>query len=429
MADSKRALGISSLDLTNIRGFRTFNLDLGEPPRRRTIFLGKNGTCKSTLLRSIAIGLADAVDSTNLLSEPLGELIGNRGDEGLIDIELIDFNLPLRETISYTKPIRRREGKEGLAERRPGEEISVVLRTAGPLAHGEKSNPTDDWIFLCGYGAGRFGSGSDTSRNYRIADSVATLFRYSQTLIDPELTLRRLKDALDEPTYDAVLKRIRSGLGLSREDEIKTSTKGGVFVEGPTMGGRFPLEALADGYRLSFNWILDLYAWALRADAIDSEGQVSGILLIDEIEQHLHPSLQAEVLPRLSELFPKMQLFVTTHSPLVVLDAKPEEVVVLRREGNEIVAEPHVPDFRGYSAEDVLTDPRLFDTPEVFGSEKREALERHRELAAIPQGQRRPEENAELFSLAAGLRDQPVPESRESAVVRELRELVAKGQL
>src|SRR5882757_8308351 len=97
--------------------------------------------------------------------------------------------------------------------------------------------------------------------------------------------------------------------------------------------------------------------------------------------------MQAEILPRLSELFPKMQIFATTHSPLVALDAAPEELIVLRREGDHVVVAPEIPDYLGYSVDDMLSDPRLFDS-EVHGTETREKLARFRELAAIPKAER-----------------------------------------
>ena len=135
--------------------------------------------------------------------------------------------------------------------------------------------------------------------------------------------------------------------------------------------------------------------------------------------------MQAEILPRLSDLFPKMQIFATTHSPLVALDAKPEELVVLRREGNHVIAEKHVPDFSGFSAEDMLSDPRLFDT-EVYGSEAQEKLSQYRELVSIPQDVRSPEQRERLRSLAASISSFEGPADSENETSRLLKELTAK---
>jgi len=157
-------------------------------------------------------------------------------------------------------------------------------------------------------------------------------------------------------------------------------------------------------------------------------GYIRGILLIDEIEQHLHPSMQAEILPRLSDLFPQMQIFATTHSPLVALDATPEELIVLRWEGDQVVVAPEVPDYLGYSVEDMLSDPRLFDS-EIYGTETREKLSRYRELAAIPKDERDADQRREIRSLAQEMRAfESLPE-QENETSRVLKELMAKYDL
>ena len=221
-------------------------------------------------------------------------------------------------------------------------------------------------------------------------DGVYTLFDYRRTLLDPELTLRRLRDFLGTDRYERTLTGIKRALGLGSEDEISLPRGGGVELSGPSIGGRIRLEGWADGYRMTFNWMLDFYGRVVNADMINlinREGHVRGIILIDEIEQHLHPSMQAEILPRITEVFPEIQLIATTHSPLVALDAKPDELVVLRREGNEVVREEDVPDYTGYSAEDMLVDERLFDT-EIYSPEMREKVGRYRELAPLPKATR-----------------------------------------
>lgn len=411
---------IARVRLTTIRGFKYLDLKFhsaGEKPRKKTLIIGKNGTCKSSLLRAISIGLADRTDASRLISEPIGGgLISHESMVGEIEIELLRVSLPFTSRVSTTT-LARIGGKEVIREK----DWQRSSR-GGPRMSSEP--------FVVGYGAGRFdrGSDSETAREYRLADSVYTLFNYRQSLMGSELTLRRLNDFLETDSYDRTLLGIKRALGLSEEDEIKLPHGGGVEISGPSVGNTIRLEAWADGYRMTFSWILDLYAWAMRADCIDRDGHVEGILLIDEIEQHLHPSMQAEILPRLSELFPKMQIFATTHSPLVALDAKQEELVVLRREGDRIVAQESVPDFTGYSAEDMLADPRLFDS-EVYGQETREKLHEYRELALIPQEERTPPQRRRLRSLAVEVGSFGQAEDRESETTRVLKQLIAKHNL
>lgn len=398
---------IARIRLLNLRGFRELDLDLRGPDgrsRMRTLIIGKNGTCKTTVLRAIALGVCDISDGNALLAEPIGGLLSEGADAGAIHIYL-EGGVGRKSDLETQ--IRRSNGKDGIPIQR---------------ARNHKQ------LFVCGYGAGRYGVGPDTGREYRIADSVYTLFDYRRTLLDPELTLRRLQDFLGTAKYEAALGGIKNALGLSAEDEIRLPAGGGIELSGPTIGGTIRLEGWADGYRLTFSWLLDLYGWAMRADRITPSGGIRGIVLVDEVDQHLHPSMQAEILPRLSAALPEVQLFATTHSPLVALDARPEELVVLRREGGQVVAEQSVPDFSGYSAEDMLADERLFDT-DPYAPEMRETLSRYRSLAAIPKGQRGAAQTRELRDLALDIEARPLPESREGDMVRELKRLIDKHGL
>jgi predicted ATP-binding protein involved in virulence len=174
--------------------------------------------------------------------------------------------------------------------------------------------------------------------------------------------------------------------------------------------------------------MLDLYSWAIQAERINTSGEIEGILLIDEIEQHLHPSMQAAAMKRLSEALPRMQVIATTHSPLVAMGVSPDEVVPLRREENRVVKEDAVPDFRGWSAEDLLVDDRLFDTS-AYAPQTTEQLQKYQQLAEIPPEQRSSAEKNELKNLAQTLLKQQLPEVRESETSKDLKKLIEKHQL
>ncbi len=395
---------ITRIQLDNIRGFRDLALDVRTAegsPRLRTLIIGKNGTGKSTLLRAVALGLLPPGEALSLFQTPLGKL-DPVGPEGKIEIRLA---ANFADRFTNTLDIHH-----------------------SPLPFAFDLGARYDKSFVCAYGAGRYGTKTEPSPGYRASAAVSSLFRYEQALLDPELTLYRLQSVFDSEIYARTLLGVKRALGLTPEDSIETRKGGGIEVSGPSVGGTIPFESWADGYRLTFSWILDLYGWAMQAEAIDEEGRVEGILLIDEIEQHLHPSMQAEILPRLSELFPKMQIFATTHSPLVALDARPEELVVLKREGDQVVAVQDVPDFAGYSVEDMLADPRIFDS-EVYGGEMREKLVRYRDLAAVPKGERGPVVRGELHSLATELRSLETYSEQENETSKLLRGLVAKYDL
>jgi len=93
-------------------------------------------------------------------------------------------------------------------------------------------------------------------------------------------------------------------------------------------------ETLPMGYKRLFSLVIDL---AYRCYILNESIESNGIVLIDEIELHLHPTLQQEVLQRLKKTFPLIQFIVTTHSPLVISNFKADannKIIKLEHDGN-----------------------------------------------------------------------------------------------
>ncbi|NIM47997.1 MAG: AAA family ATPase [Gemmatimonadales bacterium] len=407
------AFYVSRISMRHVRSFGELDLDLtigsgagSSTPRLHTILIGENGTGKTTLLRAIAVGLADEKDTSGLLAESTGQFVAEGAPQATIELELLESGgQEKRETL--TTVIKSENGQDVLGEKKPG---------------------TFGAGLVCGYGVSRANEGSDTGRVYRVVDSVYTLFNPTEPLIGTELGLRRLKDFLGSEWYPRVMESIKEALGLDSAVTITLVKGGGVRVSGPGIGKDIPLEGWADGYRMTLAWILDLYVWAMRAECITPTGDVTGIVLLDELEQHLHPSMQVGLPSRLSTLLPHVQIIATTHSPLVALGVEPDELVVLKRDGNNVLAHESVRDFHGYSVEDVLADPRLFDSA-VYGPEVNEKLRRYRELASKPRSRRSRREESELKELGSELAAQQIPELRENPALRELQTILKKHNL
>ena len=413
---------LKGLQIKSIRGFNSLELAFhsDNSPRLRTLIIGRNGTCKTSLLRSIVLGWVSEEDGISLLAEDNGPLLPSEKNRGLIGVTRIDTDSGAN---AYEETVISSTGT--------GEKLSRGERTTiGPeypptsesdLAEAAGTPPAVP--FMCAFGVGRNpGGGTAPHRGYRLYDSVLYLFDYGKNLIDPELALRRLGDYTDKEKVETRLKR---ALDLSEDDSFHFPRGGGIHLKGPTVGkNSVPIQAWADGYRMTFSWLLDLYAQAMQAEAIDEEGEIGGILLIDEIEQHLHPSMQTGILDRISDMLPKMQIIATTHSPLTALACRPGELIVLCREGEQVVAHTDFPDFTGFSVEDLLTHRDFFNTP-PYRQETNHKLEIYHGLVSIPPAQRSATQKAELAALTAELqRHQYIPPENET-LLEEIRKMMA----
>ena len=136
--------------------------------------------------------------------------------------------------------------------------------------------------------------------------------------------------------WHAVETALHRLLGITR---IEVDAGGNVHVEHPQFK-RVRLDALSDGYLVTASWVIDMMArWIEHREALDKPvgddilAQMTGLALIDEIDQHLHPRWQLSIVHNIRELFPRMSFIVTTHNPLTLQGALPSEVYVVRWNG------------------------------------------------------------------------------------------------
>ena len=82
------------------------------------------------------------------------------------------------------------------------------------------------------------------------------------------------------------------------------------------------------------------------------------IVLIDEIDLHLHPQWQRDVISIVSKIFKNVQFIVTTHSPLVIQSLEEVNLYVLTRENEQVsVKRSPITNFSGWTVEEILRDP------------------------------------------------------------------------
>jgi len=202
-------------------------------------------------------------------------------------------------------------------------------------------------MLVLGYGARRF---FDTRKRDRPVGGAARV----RTLFDPLATIPYPADWLRQQTgsrLDTIAAALRIILTLGEDDELIVTPD---FIGVRANGRVVSIDALSEGYRSVFVMVVDIIRELL--EHWGNIEQAQAVVLIDELETHLHPRWKMQVMGSLRRVFPRVQFIVTTHDPLCLRGMDDGEVVVLHLDKNRRVQQrKDLPKVSGMSAEQLLT--------------------------------------------------------------------------
>lgn len=324
---------IDRFALENVRLFEALEL---ATPSNINVFVGANASGKTTILEALAALLRVVVDRTDL-----GQFLHEDDVRELREPKTykIEKQYPLR----VTAKIRRTKNDVALEviERAGfwGREGTVGVWMNSLAKDIRDLMPID--LPICAY----YG----VQRAYQPRDK-ATL-----EIVGPESRLDGYRNALDGRLDPVPFQRWL----MTMEIDARQNKKSNVYLETVQeavrqciegcegvqyttprdevvlhfSGGRWQrFRELSDGYRLMLATIADI---ALRCVSLNPHlgaaalKETSGVVLIDEIDLHLHPNWQRRVIGDLRRVFPRIQFFMTTHSPFIVQSLRANEVFSL----------------------------------------------------------------------------------------------------
>ena len=360
----RRAAYFLSLTLENVRCFgpkQTLDLSDGNgKPAPWTIILGLNGAGKTTVLQSLVGCLptpppSELADRPNVYwpqfvasyrENPHGFRRGDQSHPANWDIEVaVSDSLTGLHWVTALFPFQ--------------------IGRLGALVMKPSSDPTDiPWC--CGYGAGRR-LGAAILSEPGSDDSTATLFSDKADLRNPEEWLLRLDYAASKPSHIKAKRAARLNqvkgllLGFLLDvDDIRLTTAESTNptsrAEFKTPYGWVPLKQLGYGYQTLITWVADLASRMVERypDSPDPLAEPA-VVLVDEIDLHLHPIWQRKLIGFLTERFSNTQFIATAHSPLVAQAAADATLAVLRREGDHVVIDNDVDNIRNWRVDQILT--------------------------------------------------------------------------
>ena len=363
-----------SLEVENFRCFgpkQTLNLATKDGrPARWTVILGENGVGKTTLLRRFANfqpvkGELTHKEPTSFYSEP-------RCSSGVSLAALFDRNDIYRPESNSKFSLSADYSLGYLEEQKRSGSGTLYLTIEGHHATVRAGDITLSNMVCFGYGASRRMGKSNLS-DKRDDDNCASLF-------DDDAELLNAEEWLLQADYAASRKSPRQRQAVKQRDRVKeiltallpdvkdiriAEGEGSFsvpYVEFQTPYGWVRLQNLSLGYRALITWMVDL-ASRLFDHYPNSDDPLAqpAVVLVDEIDLHLHPRWQRTLMQFLSGIFKNTQFIVTAHSPLVVQAADEDaNIVLLRREGDHVVIENDKETIRGWRVDQILTS-------ELFG--------------------------------------------------------------
>ncbi len=403
---------ISKLKIKNIKCFKEIEIPFendNNDIKNWSLIVGDNGSGKTTILRSLALGLCDREGASALLSELYGDFLRQGTNEGEIKVTLKDT-----QNNEYKITTKIEGDNEAVSQTTNPESIQDIRREISAVA----------------YGASRSIMGTNSYNGYALVDSLYTLFNYEASLQNTELGARRIKDHNNDE-WEKTKETLKKILMFDESDEISLETAG-LYVKKSNIG-KISLNALSDGYQSLTSVILDFLSWKLLGveEGFDLNN-LSGIFILDEIEQHLHPRWQRNIIKLLSEQFPDIQFICTTHTPICALglndlDCTSQLVKASYDNNHSSVDLFDLKDkFKGYRADQILTSDifGLSDTRSISIENK---LEEYRKIYLMPEDKRSSDEREKLQNIEEELKYLPMWENEEDRKTREkLIELLGK---
>jgi predicted ATP-binding protein involved in virulence len=349
---------IKSVKINNIRSIQNFQMEF-ESPVGWHVLIGDNGAGKSSIIRSIALALVGPEEALGLRAD-WRDWLNRQSNEGRI-LLCIESSIQDKHT-----------GKQGRLKNQYIPNIIEFKRNNGSVSFSsgkdDGPNPSkynwgqgDGW-FSVAYGPyRRFAGGNQEwtkvfysqpklgahlsafGEDVALTEAIEWLVKLQYQSLEYQNNIRQEKEPIG--IISNLKKLINSADFLPHKAEIDSISSDGVlFKDG--YGSLIHVNQLSDGYRSMLSLTFELIRQLVRvygADAvfinISQDNMIidlPGVVLIDEIDAHLHPTWQTRVGQWFTKYFPNIQFIVTTHSPLICRACEKGTIWKLAPPGSEI---------------------------------------------------------------------------------------------
>ncbi|MNB88335.1 hypothetical protein D3C75_353460 [compost metagenome] len=331
---------IEYIELRNVRGI-TFKHTFERKGKNESWFmlLGENGTGKTTVLKAVAMALTGSwrglgIKASSFLTS---------GDRAEILVKFEGANKPVRVQINH----------QDVIQLTPPPPMPVVAYGAVRLIPNRplrQVNQPEHW---------------NNVRNLFANKSPGYFVNHPAEWLEDQENLIR-----------DIARTILDVLPFEGQDQIgMVVERGKAYIE--LNGHRIALHELSSGYQSVIALITDIARTLHQTSGISKFAE--GVVLIDEIDAHLHPSWKLTIVDRLRTAFPRMQFIVTSHDPLCLRGTHYGEIAVMKRTGENVTIMKDLPDHEGMRVDQILTS-EFFDLNTTLDSETDNLITQYQRL-------------------------------------------------
>lgn len=356
---------IDRLELENFRCYENASFDWHP---NFNLIVGKNATGKTALLDGMAVAMGSwllgirGYDSRHIRDDDIRN-VARETPSGFVfkpqDFVSVKANgVVMDRAISWKRELRL-GGRTTIGDAK----AIRKLAEAAARATEDVSLPVISY-----YGTGRLWLEPRQTQKVKSPTSITAKAKLNpleayRNSVDPRLSSKQLIEWIARQAWIAYQQGRSNSVFDVVLEAIKESIEGGRHLYfDPSYGeiilevegsGRHPFSQLSDGQRCMLALVGDIAQKAVRLNSHHGDDvlkKTTGIVLIDELEMHLHPTWQQSVADSLKRVFPNIQFFCTTHSPQIIRQTPKEQIRILNGDGTY-----RIPSFSfGLSSDEAL---------------------------------------------------------------------------
>lgn len=405
---------IDNIQIKNYRRFENLSIDFNS---RMNVIIGNNGVGKTSILDALSIGIGSIFLGIEANSSPgikkedirfISRKIGSTIDrQPQFPVVISCAGEIVNKKISWIRQLNTKSGRTNYGD------AANIKNIASDLQNSVRNGDANVILpIISYYGTGRLWAQKHESSQKTIDNRLQGYTDCLSVESDEKLMLKwfekmtyiQLQDGTVIPELKAVKSAIADSYMESGADvndiqvtfNVKSHQLEITYIDENNNYQRHPFHELSDGYRNTLSLIADIaYRMAILNPQFlgDVTKKTPGIVLIDEVDLHLHPIWQKRILKTLKNVFPLVQFIVTTHSPSIISSARADELLIL--DGNSC---------------------RNFEY-EVYGKDSNSVL------TEIMETSERPDEVANMFAEFDNLMDKGDYKTAEN-ILNELRKIL-----